>query len=108
MCWWWQKVRKANIPVEDRETFERFGEFVVGLVLAGGFTPSSKELQRYYHGDEKEIKKTYARDWLAERITLHERREDRIETLEWAVLIFVVLGVIADGLLVLRELGCFH
>jgi hypothetical protein len=32
-----------------------------------------------------------------------ERREDRLETVEWAVLIFVAVGVIADILLVLHH-----
>jgi hypothetical protein len=40
--------------------------------------------------------------WLTERADLAERTEDRIETVEWAVLIFVAVGVIVDVLLVLH------
>lgn len=41
--------------------------------------------------------------WLTERADLRERREDRIEMVEWAVLIFVVLGVIVDIALLFRH-----
>jgi hypothetical protein len=34
--------------------------------------------------------------WLRERRDTAERREDRLETVEWAILIFVVMGVAAD------------
>ena len=40
--------------------------------------------------------------WLTERRDIHERREDRLETVEWAILVWVVLGVIADIILVIR------
>ena len=43
--WWWRKIRPANIPQADRDPFGRFGEFVIGSVLAGGFTPSHADLQ---------------------------------------------------------------
>jgi hypothetical protein len=38
-----------------------------------------------------------------ERADLAERRENRLEAVEWAVLIFVVVGVVADILLVLHH-----
>ncbi len=97
--WWWRKVRKANIPKDDRDIFERFGETVVGMILAGGYTPRAMELQAIYRDG---IKQGYARDWLTERGDWRERREDRLETAEWAVLIFVIVGVAVDGLLFLR------
>ena len=34
--------------------------------------------------------------WLTERGDYHEKREQRLETVEWAILIFVILGVVAD------------
>jgi hypothetical protein len=42
--------------------------------------------------------------WLTERQDIHERREDRLETAEWAILIFVIVGVLADIAIVLHEL----
>lgn len=51
------------------------------------------------------MNKQAATAWLTERADLAERREDRLETVEWAVLIFVAVGVIADVLLVLQHVG---
>jgi hypothetical protein len=34
----WRKVRKADISKEDRDRFERYGETVVGLLLASELT----------------------------------------------------------------------
>lgn len=42
--WWWRKVRKADIPKADRDTLKRFGEPVVGMIIAGGFSPPLPEL----------------------------------------------------------------
>jgi hypothetical protein len=90
---WWRKVRKANIPQTDRDIFERFGEPVIGFVLAG----RSMELHAIYR---EPTKQDYARDWLTERSDLRELRENRVEAVEWAVLLFVILGVILDVMLV--------
>jgi hypothetical protein len=98
--WWWRTVRRADIPALDRDTFERFGEAVIGNLLVGGFTPIAPELQTIY-GDK--LKQAYARDWLTERSDAHERREQRLETVEWAVLIFVALGVIVDAVLLVHH-----
>lgn len=95
-----RKVRKAQIPKSDRDTFERFGESVIGGILAGGFNPRAAELQSIY-ADVK--MQEHARDWLTERGDSHERREQRLEAVEWAILLFVILGVILDVLLVLHH-----
>jgi hypothetical protein len=42
--------------------------------------------------------------WLTERRDIHERKEDRLETVEWAILIFVIVGVLADIIIVAHEL----
>jgi hypothetical protein len=93
---WPRKVRKANIPDSDRDIFERYGEFVIGSVLAGGLSPRAKDLLPLY-GDA--AKWDHARDWLTERSDIHENRERRLELLEWGVLVFVFVGVIVDALL---------
>jgi hypothetical protein len=41
-------------------------------------------------------------EWLTERRDIHERREQRLETAEWAILIWVVVGVIADIIVVMH------
>jgi hypothetical protein len=91
--WWWRKVRGANIPTEDRDVFERFGETVITLFLTSGFQPHAAELQAMYNRKEKIESATR---WLTERSDTLEQREQRLETAEWAILIFVVIGVILD------------
>jgi hypothetical protein len=61
MCCWWRKVRRADIPKSSRDIFERFGEAVIGLVLAGGFTPSHRDLQKLYN--DPGPMKDHAADW---------------------------------------------
>ena len=39
----------------------------------------------------------HATEWLTERGDSREQHEQRVETVEWAILIFVILGVIADA-----------
>jgi endonuclease YncB( thermonuclease family) len=34
MCWWWRKVRKAQISDDLRTRFERFGENLLAQGLA--------------------------------------------------------------------------
>ncbi len=47
-------------------------------------------------------------DWLQERRDIAARHEDRLETVEWAILIFVVIGVAADIAIVAHETGWLH
>ncbi len=103
MPWWWRKVRKANIPKHEQDVFERFGEAAIRLTLAGcagGSTP--KELMDIYNNPERIA---HAVHWLTERADSLERRENRLETVEWAILVFVVVGVFADLAL---AFGWFH
>jgi hypothetical protein len=92
--WWWRKVRKANIPREARDLFEQIGESCVQLILTSGFNPRAENFRKIYNNDEY-IKDVEA--WLTERGDSRELHEQRLETVEWAILIFVVLGVIADS-----------
>ena len=83
--WWWRKVRYADISKTSRDLFERFGETIIASIVAGGFTPLVPEFQPIYT-DEHMIED--ALRWLTERGDLHEQREQRLETVEWAILIF--------------------
>jgi hypothetical protein len=91
--WWWRKVRKANIPEQLRTSFERYGEDVLAHAVAIGAVSAGQghELIELLQGKKQQIF-----DWLTERRDIHERREQRLETAEWAILIWVVVGVIAD------------
>lgn len=99
--WWWRKVRTANITPDLRKRLEMYGETVVAqavanpeITMAGGDLPAL-------------VRSNYASalDWLTERRDKHERREDRLETVEMAILIAVIVGVLADCAIVAHELG---
>jgi hypothetical protein len=93
------KVRTANIPATDRDLFERYGEHVIGLILGGGFAPATSDLNPVYMNDQTKI---HARNWLTERGDLRERHETLTFWLEVGVLVFVILGVIADALILCK------
>jgi hypothetical protein len=100
----WRKVRYATaIPKEARDIFERFGEPVIGSVVAGGLTPRDGDLQRIYKSQDNML--SHAGAWLTERGDLRERHEQRLETVEWSILIFVIVGVVLDLLLVSHDFG---
>ena len=71
----------------------RFGEAIIGSIIASGLNPRAPELQAVYNNPETLL---HATRWLTERGDVKEQHEDRLETVEWAILIFVFLGVIAD------------
>jgi hypothetical protein len=85
------RVRKAkNITENERDICERYGEQVIGMVLAGGYTPSTKDLQGLYQTEES---RQHARDWLTERADYHERH-DRWTSLRDFLLEIVVIFMI--------------
>ena len=88
--WKWRKVRTAQISKEDRDLFERYGEAVIGSVLANLTTPTAPELRSINAGSGK-VKE--ARDWLTECRDAHEQREQRLEFVEWAILLFILLEI---------------
>jgi len=92
---WLRKVRKANIPPEERDLFERYGENVIGIVLASGLNPGTGELYKLY-GDANA--KAHARDWLTERSDAHEFREQRLEILEWSIVVLIVFEIVLNFL----------
>jgi hypothetical protein len=85
-----RRIRKAKIPKEDRDLFERYGENVIGQVLASGLARGAGDLHRLY--DQPAIK-THARDWLTERSDAHEQREQRLELLEWAIVVLIIVEI---------------
>src|SRR5947209_908481 len=89
----WTRIKHAEISSDQRAVFERYGENVIAMVLATGLTPSPGELyQIYANGPWKES----ARDWLTERSTFHERREDRLEAMELSILVLVAMEVLFE------------
>lgn len=98
--WWRRKVRRAQISPDERELFEQHGETVVALLLA---TDMSSHPARTVNFRNLTVRAEAVTAWLAERADLHERREQRLEAVEWAVLIFVAVGVVADIFLLLHR-----
>lgn len=78
----------------------------MALLLANQLTesPETKEAQirAGVLGLKAIVDVNAASAWLTERADLTERREARLETVEWAVLIFVAIGVVADIVLLLH------
>lgn len=98
--WWWRKVRRANISDDLRTKFERYGETVIAHALGtGSMSTHSGPLFGLLNQQSQA-----ALDWLTERRDIHERREDRLETVEIAILLFVVIGVVMDLVLVIQSL----
>jgi hypothetical protein len=107
---WWRTVRKAKISKEDRDLFERYGEAVIGSVLAGGTCPSAPDLAAIIPGNiclpPNTGKCKEAGDWLTECRDAHERREQRMETVEIGVVILITLEIVLSlffGLRALRD-----
>jgi len=94
------RTRRANIPQQDRDLFDLYGETVIQLVLAGGFQPQAPQLQNFANPPGRVQNATL---WLRERRDEHEVRETRLEIVEWGVLIFVIVGVVVDGLLLAHD-----
>jgi hypothetical protein len=94
-----RKIRYANISPDKRETFERYGETVIQLMVTSGFNPRPEELIAIYQ-DKHAV--ADATKWLTERADKNANHEWRVEIVEWAILIFVVLGVSFDLILVLQ------
>jgi hypothetical protein len=95
------QLRPTVIPREKRDVFDRIGETGIQLTIAGGFNPALPELSEIYRDANV---RQFAQDWLTERADIRARHEWRMERVEWAVLIFVAIGVFVDLYLVFR---CF-
>jgi Helix-turn-helix domain of resolvase len=93
--WGWTKVREANIPDNIREEFELLGEDVIAMAVAGAVT-TNISLNVVYQNHDKAVA------WLREQRDRHTYREDRLEAVEWAILIAVIVSVVVDIALLYR------
>ncbi|MGC2463868.1 MAG: hypothetical protein WA517_01660 [Candidatus Acidiferrum sp.] len=71
--WPFQTLRKANISTAERELFERYGENVIAMQVAGSF--------------DQDVE--HARDWLTERTRSRQRRESITFALEIVVVLLI-------------------
>lgn len=89
----WRKVRKAEIPKELRDQLERIGEAIV----EGAMTMGADSLPLgVFSNLNVQANRIHIWNWLQERRDISERASQRMETAEWAVLIFVVIGTITE------------
>ena len=96
----WFKIRKADIPSDERELFERFGVNVIGATMASGFHGPALELHPIY--DDSRVRKRAA-DWLTEQYDRAERKETWSITMEAAITVFVIAETVLSALGFLRE-----
>src|SRR5579859_1880427 len=62
----------GSISDQERDTCERYGEQAISTMLAGGFNPSTTDLQALYETEET---RKHARDWLTETADLCEYKD---------------------------------
>jgi cytoskeletal protein RodZ len=77
---------KAKIPRELEETCDRYGEEVIGMMLATGLTPRPEELQDIHYSKEKVEQ---ARVWLTKRRSSSRWRERITLLLEIVVVLLI-------------------
>jgi hypothetical protein len=95
-----RKVQSADISERHRQLFEQCGVTTIQLTLASGHTPASALLRGIYINAEN--LGSDAEAWLIEQADKNANKEWRVEIAEWAVLLFVILGVIVDFLLLIK------
>jgi hypothetical protein len=101
---WLRRVRKASIGPDLRDALEQAGRATVQMLAF--YAPINRTdlpavLSRISDPSTKERAGAFA--WLTEVADKAERKEQRIEIVEWAILIFVIFGVIVDALLFCQE-----
>jgi hypothetical protein len=98
------RVRRADIHLETRGHFERYGKEVIALALGlGSMSPGG--------GGTHALQTVFGRQleaslWLQEKRDEEEWDKTRNELVEWAVLIFVVLGVVVESIMLAK--GVFN
>jgi len=89
----WVSIRKASIPKDARDIFERFGPAVISIILFSGFSgPQETEPQKVIYGNSGNRK--HAEAWLTEQYDLAERRESWLITMEVAITLLVATELV--------------
>jgi hypothetical protein len=101
----WREVRVARIPKDRRDSMEQFGPDVLAQALAQSQPHLNEHLKDLVAQNENYYQVV---SWLQEQRDRAERKEQRTETIEIAILIFVIIGVVADGALAGHDFGWLH
>jgi len=92
--WWWREVRRAQINEKLREAFDELGYYVVTNCIGNNMPPAAGVAISLGLNDKQTKQAAVA--WIREHIDREERHEQRLETVEWAILIFVGIEVLHD------------
>ena len=92
--WWLKKVRHANLNPELRDAFNAFGILGMTDCLVKNVPPAPGTGHKLGMDDQAIKRAGY--DWIKEYSDKVERRDNRLEVLEWAILIFVGGELIID------------
>jgi hypothetical protein len=76
--------------------FEVYGETMIAMVMATREEKNRGGLNITQHGGD-------ALAWLRERHDVYARREDRLETVEWAILLFVAFSLLTDVVIMIHD-----
>jgi len=94
-------IRRATIKQEYRDTFEQCGVQVVALALGlGSLTPGGNQFPTHVL-QTVVLHQAETTAWLQEKRDQERCEKRRGELVEWAILFFVIVGVILDFFLLL-------
>jgi len=86
-----------------RDQFEQAGTEVIRTLLFLGYINPAGLPDPLTRIGNPGVERQSAIEWLNEKAHRAERKEVRMEAVEWAILIFVFIGVVVDILLFSQE-----
>jgi hypothetical protein len=93
--WWervrWKDVRWADIPDDDRDLCEKYGEAALQLLLSGAVGANTPAELVEIHNNPDKTRVNHIIAWLREQADRKEHREDRLEAIEWGIIVLIVL-----------------
>jgi hypothetical protein len=98
----WLRIRRAAIPPERRDLFERLGAPVISLAITSGFHAPAPQLHPLY--DDSEVRNN-ATAWLTEQYDRAERKETWSLTMEAAITIFVAVELALSAVTIAWHYG---
>jgi hypothetical protein len=90
----WFRIRKASIPKEHREMFERFGASVVTVALYGGFPGPANTAEPMNTLYANSAYRASAAEWLTEQYDRTELHETWSITMEAAITVLVAVELV--------------
>jgi hypothetical protein len=89
--WQWRKVRHvADLPAHVRDDMELMGETLLSFAQIIPMESANHPLYKY----RIEPLRSQTIGWLREQRDIHERKEQRVEFVEWLIVIFVFVEMV--------------